>query len=227
MVFGLGERGNSVSKLQGDLGVLGIDPGPIDGIFGAQTKAAVIEFQSRYLVTGTVDPHTLAKLEKAADAERERQKMAVPVPSGLAEIEQTFGVIEWDRAEGGYIVITNGWAKVNITTEVLPVVGKAQIHTKLVSTFWDVFTEIEGEGLADEVEQFGTWCPRHKMHNPNRGLSSHSWAIACDLNWATNPVGRAGDLDPKIVQIFEAHGFVWGGRWKHRDDMHFQYCRNY
>lgn len=27
----------------------------------------------------------------------------------------------------------------------------------------------------------------------------------------------------EIVQIFERHGFIWGGRWYHYDTMHFEY----
>ena len=26
-----------------------------------------------------------------------------------------------------------------------------------------------------------------------------------------------------IVDAFERHGFVWGGRWYHYDTMHFEY----
>ena len=26
-----------------------------------------------------------------------------------------------------------------------------------------------------------------------------------------------------IVEIFERHGFIWGGKWYHYDTMHFEY----
>jgi hypothetical protein len=26
-----------------------------------------------------------------------------------------------------------------------------------------------------------------------------------------------------IVDIFEKHGFIWGGKWYHYDTMHFEY----
>jgi hypothetical protein len=26
-----------------------------------------------------------------------------------------------------------------------------------------------------------------------------------------------------IVRVFERHGFIWGGRWRHYDTMHFEY----
>ncbi|OWL94626.1 hypothetical protein CBQ26_15135 [Deinococcus indicus] len=27
----------------------------------------------------------------------------------------------------------------------------------------------------------------------------------------------------KLVQVFERHGWIWGGRWYHHDTMHFKY----
>jgi len=225
--FGVGDRGEPVTEIQQNLEELGFNPGAIDGVYGLKTWRAVSLFQRRHLVTGTVDAHTRAKLAQAAIAERERQKMTVSVPSGLAEIEDTFGKIEYEEAEGGFVVVTNDWAKDNIITTRLPIVGKVQVHKLLAGVFRDALGDLDTQRLGDEIRQFGVWSTRHKMHNPARGLSSHSWAIACDVNWAENPVGRVGTMDPRIVAAFEARGFRWGGRWKTRDDMHFQYCRNY
>ncbi|MGW8266533.1 MAG: M15 family metallopeptidase, partial [Longimicrobiales bacterium] len=28
---------------------------------------------------------------------------------------------------------------------------------------------------------------------------------------------------PAVVEAFERHGFVWGGKWAHFDTMHFEY----
>jgi hypothetical protein len=58
--------------------------------------------------------------------------------------------------------------------------------------------------------------------------SMHGWGAAIDINpsltaywmWGHRPVH---DIDPEIVRIFEAHGFIWGGKWAHFDTMHFEY----
>jgi len=66
--------------------------------------------------------------------------------------------------------------------------------------------------------------------------SMHAWGAAIDINprfsnyWLWQPVAAAGDIPPyvnrippEIVAIFERHGFIWGGSWKHFDTMHFEY----
>jgi D-alanyl-D-alanine carboxypeptidase len=66
-------------------------------------------------------------------------------------------------------------------------------------------------------------------------VSAHGHGIAIDI--ATKPAhywlwsgGKAGAAIPyrnaipfEIVEIFERHGFVWGGKWYHYDTMHFEY----
>jgi peptidoglycan hydrolase-like protein with peptidoglycan-binding domain len=51
----------------------GFDPGPIDGIFTAQTQAAVRAFQARYglMVSGLLDRETRRQLLPGLDSERE------------------------------------------------------------------------------------------------------------------------------------------------------------
>jgi hypothetical protein len=64
-------------------------------------------------------------------------------------------------------------------------------------------------------------------------MSMHGYAAAIDLNvgysdyWLWN--GKSKDIRYKnrmprqIVDIFERHGFIWGGKWYHYDTMHFEY----
>ena len=66
-------------------------------------------------------------------------------------------------------------------------------------------------------------------------LSMHSFGLAIDINvdysnyWKWEKPGSDGVLRYKnkipmeIVEIFEKHGFIWGGKWYHYDTMHFEY----
>jgi hypothetical protein len=63
--------------------------------------------------------------------------------------------------------------------------------------------------------------------------SPHSYGIAIDLNlkfsdyWYWRPHDGAityrNRMPQEIVDIFEKHGFIWGGKWHHFDTMHFEY----
>lgn len=59
-----GDAGPEVEEIQSRLGAKGFDPGPADGVFGPETRAAVIAFQraTNLVVDGIVGPQTLAAL---------------------------------------------------------------------------------------------------------------------------------------------------------------------
>ena len=66
-------------------------------------------------------------------------------------------------------------------------------------------------------------------------VSAHGYGIAIDIATAAADYWRwtkpGADEAPiwrnripqEIVDIFEKHGFIWGGRWHHFDTMHFEY----
>ncbi len=69
-------------------------------------------------------------------------------------------------------------------------------------------------------------------------LSPHAFGIAIDINvrharywkWGSGLVRKTpakgtyrADIPWIIVTCFERHGFIWGGKWQHRDSMHFEY----
>ncbi|MGJ0397058.1 MAG: M15 family metallopeptidase [Methylocystis sp.] len=59
--------------------------------------------------------------------------------------------------------------------------------------------------------------------------SMHAYGAAIDLNtafsdyWLWRKGGYRNRIPYEIVEIFERHGFIWGGKWGHFDTMHFEY----
>lgn len=65
-------------------------------------------------------------------------------------------------------------------------------------------------------------------------LSTHAFGTAIDLNtdfahywkWdngGKEPLKYKNKFPKEIIEIFEKHGFIWGGKWYHYDTMHFEY----
>jgi hypothetical protein len=67
-------------------------------------------------------------------------------------------------------------------------------------------------------------------------LSPHAFGIALDINnpfavkpkyWRWRKNGKTvSQLDPipwPLIEVFEKHGFIWGGKWNHFDTMHFEF----
>lgn len=78
-----------------------------------------------------------------------------------------------------------------------------------------------------------TW---RRISGTNR-QSMHSFGMTIDINtkysdywqWACKCTSEDAVVEYKnrvpqiIVDIFEKHGFIWGGKWYHFDTMHFEY----
>ena len=76
-------------------------------------------------------------------------------------------------------------------------------------------------------------APGRSIAAPSRDTgnrSAHAWGVAIDINtkfadywlWAKNGAYR-NQVPFEIVEVFERHGFIWGGKWAHFDTMHFEY----
>lgn len=66
-------------------------------------------------------------------------------------------------------------------------------------------------------------------------MSMHAYGASIDINtkysnyWRWGKTGKDGKLvwanqiPKEIIDVFERHGFIWGGRWYHFDTMHFEH----
>lgn len=99
-----------------------------------------------------------------------------------------------------------------------------------------VAAEIAGHPeLRAYLKSSGTFYWR-KVRGANR-QSAHSYGIAIDIGvnnsdfWLWNNPGKketdkieyVNRMPHLLVEIFERHGFIWGGRWYHYDTMHFEF----
>lgn len=84
-VLRLGSRGSDVRGLQEALAIRGYDPGPLDGVFGPLTQAAVEAFQrdGQIQVDGVVGPETRHAMEAAT----------APAPAAAPPAHLTDGVL--------------------------------------------------------------------------------------------------------------------------------------
>ena len=102
----------------------------------------------------------------------------------------------------------------------------------LVGPLVAVFDAITAAGLAPLTKVGGQWSTalcfsarevRSLGSTTGGTISRHTWAVALDLNVKANCIGCVPVMDCRIVQIFRANGFAWGGNFLTPDGMHFEY----
>lgn len=100
---------------------------------------------------------------------------------------------------------------------------RLRVHEKAAPFFAAVFQDIKQLGLQSSIRTVdGVWNP--VLSKRTGALIAHVYGVAIDLNAATNEFGTAGDIDPRLVNAFKRHGFIWGGDWPgaERNPMHFE-----
>lgn len=109
--------------------------------------------------------------------------------------------------------------------------GAADALEKVGKDLDEVFTR--KPELKIYVESLGGTFVWRKIAGTNR-LSNHSFANSIDLNVAKSAYWRwqspatlktfsRKNWPVEIIEAFERHGFIWGGKWWHYDTMHFEF----
>jgi hypothetical protein len=139
-----------------------------------------------------------------------------------------FAPFSYVEAEGGRIAIDPAWEEANIVHAEVPILGTVRCHRLLLPQLraaLGTLADADLGHLLDPGDYGGCYLPRHIDWSPAASLSMHAWGIAFDVNVSTNGLGAQPQLDPRVVEVFQAHGFTWGGDWRRPDGMHFELAR--
>ena len=154
---------------------------------------------------------------------------AAPQPIARGEAEAGLGgTMSFTILEDGWVQPDAAWIEANIAEAEVPILGNVTCHRVMIPQLAEALAEIEAEGLASLVrpeDYAGCYAPRFIDRDPDMPLSNHAFGLAIDLNSDTNQLGTQGDMDPRVVEIFQKWGFEWGGDWDRPDPMHFELAR--
>ena len=225
-----------VKRLQAKLVELGYTVGPVDGFFGPKTEDAVLKYQrdKGLSIDGIVGDETWTSLFGEAIPRLRDELVEPPYYSQCFDVFGDFRIEGWKpqnlarcdlstfRSELERVYF--GW----LTPE-----DRAFVHSNwfgfvchrlVVPKFQDAFKNVVDGGLEEQLKTFdGCYAVRYIRGGDI--WSTHSWAIAIDLNARWNRFGQDNfEMTPEFAQCFKDAGFIWGGEWQKPDAMHFQYC---
>ena len=120
------------------------------------------------------------------------------------------------------------------------------IHKKLNDVQKDIYekakTDSEVNSFLEKLDSADSYAWRVISDSGNRSV--HSMGLAIDVlpkgwgqknlywawrrdidpqNWMLLDLDRRWMPPEKVIEIFEEHGFIWGGKWIIWDNMHFEY----
>lgn len=166
-----------------------------------------------------------------------------PLVGGAAR-EQLFGRFRYEpaptRSSPERIRVLDGWAHAHIVRIELPQLvalglrrrPEVLAHRLVAERLQALWQAWENAGLLDLVLSWnGSYMPRY-VRGSRTVLSAHAFGAAFDINARYNHIGAIPALRTArgstraLVPIANAHGFYWGGHYKHRPDgMHFEAVR--
>ncbi|GEM_PF-1223834 len=163
------------------------------------------------------------------------------------KIHPIVGSVRWEPVKpvvkGGPIQILDGWDTENIISVPVPQLngipsygnsrcgGTVRFYRGAADQLRAAWAEVERQGLMNRVIFWGGSWTERLMVSSKTTPSNHAFGTAFDINVAWNgygvppaPQGKRGSV-VELAPIFEQFGFVWGGKWRTPDGMHFEIGR--
>jgi len=107
------------------------------------------------------------------------------------------------------------------------------VDKKLAAVSKELDEHLELKKYLTNIGGTFTWRPiagtnRHSMHSFGMTIDINTdysayWEWVCKCTNEDAVVRYQNRIPQIIVDVFEKHGFIWGGKWYHFDTMHFEY----
>lgn len=224
------------AKVQERLGLLGFDVGPVDGILGPRTRAAIHACQEWHQeVAGSDDvddvlwPDVLT-VNRDEDPHEPVPEQVNPVWPRQKAVRSVFG------EPGKHLTLLELPFPMILSWDLSTTIKRFSVHQKVHDSAKRCFERIADAYDADERRDLGIdifgGCYSHRPMRGGTRLSMHAYAIAIDFDPVRNPlhgdVKKARLMQPDAEpfwQIWESEGWVSLGRVAGLDPMHIQAVR--
>ncbi len=155
-------------------------------------------------------------------------------PDGVISSTRTKVLLgEFDYRVNGddSLTLDPDWVAANVQRVNFGSIGiRASCHRAIVGDLQAALDEVAANGLSGAIDlgntntYGGCYNPRFARVSASFGsVSRHAWAMAIDMNTVTNAQGNTPRMDCRVVRIFRAHNFAWGGNFLTPDGMHFEW----
>lgn len=159
------------------------------------------------------------------------EKQVVPFIPPVKTEEQAR--LRYGNIENGIWKDETKWMKIHTMPEwfknqvVNTATGKScsriYMNKDMIAPFDLALSLIKKRNLCSELKSFdGCFMIRDIRGVPGK-LSTHSYGLSVDINAKENGLGKEPQFSPELVKCFTDAGFVWGGNFKRKDGMHFQF----
>jgi hypothetical protein len=166
---------------------------------------------------------------------RVRRSWDPPDPDGtigLARTKKLLGEFAYTVGANDAVSVDDAWRSAFIPPrELYPTGIRAACNNAMKTDLAAALQAVVDAGLAGAIDVTnantfgGCFGPRFtRIVGTQLGtLSRHTWAQALDTNTVANCQGCVPQMDCRVVRIFRAHNFAWGGNFLLSDGMHFEW----
>jgi hypothetical protein len=165
----------------------------------------------------------------------ENKVIAVPqnpkIVKSIAEAESRYGSIsnnQWPKESAWMKTLTiPDWASKNwINSATGKPTTRIYMNSDAHQPMLDALENLKKRGLLSELKTFDGCFNIRDVRGVPGMISTHAYGLAIDINAKENGLGKEPKLSKDFVQCFTDAGWTWGGNFKRKDGMHFEFAWN-